>query len=69
MKSSYHVLAQNIHALQPKKEFSTLKSRRFLLCWKCQTEKTQRNGKHSIMGASHVFICKDCIDAKKEQCK
>jgi hypothetical protein len=46
------------------------RSNHFRLCWQCQKDKHTKDGTQRLMGASMVFVCKECVDlnkAKKEQ--
>jgi hypothetical protein len=71
MRGSGYVntLAQNISATA-----SFLKNQKRLhskpkTCWKCQKDKSVKDGYLQIAPGLFKFICKDCMDAKNTESK
>lgn len=66
--SSFSAIDQNLTATQAlfqhKKRIAMHKN----MCWKCQKEKSLKNGKVKFFGAGapRMFICADCVAARKQ---
>jgi hypothetical protein len=61
-----NVIASNLGALRSQQSNERRMNRRWKCCWKCQKDKSPQGGFLRIFGSVHKFICKDCMDAKKE---
>lgn len=67
MKStSKNILLENQRALAPMLVAGQSWGNKKSLCWKCQQEKPRKGGFQRIMPGLVKFICKDCMDAKRE---
>ena len=66
--TGFNVLAQNLHAT---KDFlSNRKNERQAkkMCWQCQKESSYEEGAYlSIKAGLFKYICKPCMDAKREK--
>lgn len=61
-----NILRENQEALSPLMKAEQSWSNKSSLCWKCQQEKPRKGGLLRIMPGLQKFVCKDCVDAKKE---
>ena len=61
------IVAENLKAVLPevfsKQEFATRKK----MCWKCQKDKSTKGGHIKTWSGGSKFVCKECLDSKKEQ--
>ncbi len=63
-----HILEENIRATSPQKLFNRNTYFKKRMCWKCQKDKSTLGGHIKMFtGGTMKFICKDCMDAKKEK--
>jgi hypothetical protein len=61
------VTAENLTALRPLLDLNQETNAR-KMCWKCQKEKRTKGGSLKLFaGGPMKFICKECMDAKKEK--
>jgi hypothetical protein len=64
-----HIVAENIFATHPKDNLSKWMYGKGLICWKCQKNKSRKDGQEKMMGGTTTgirkFVCKDCLDAKE----
>ncbi len=60
------ILSENQRALAPMLVAGQSWGNKKSLCWKCQQEKSRKGGFLRIMPGIQKFVCKDCMDAKKE---
>lgn len=63
--SKFNAVRQNIEALKP--DSATNRHLRNILkcCWKCQQSKRTLGGKLVMKPGLFMFICKECVEAKK----
>lgn len=61
-----NILHENQKALSPLMKAEQSWRNKSALCWKCQQEKPRKGGFMRIMPGLQKFVCKDCVDAKKE---
>ena len=67
-KTGFSLMAQNVHATNDflenrKKERSAAK-----MCWQCQKESSYQEGAYlNIKAGLFKYICKPCMDAKRER--
>ena len=63
-----HILAENLRATSSQNHFNKNTSLKKRMCWKCQKDKPTLGGHIKMFtGGTMKFICKDCMDAKKEK--
>ena len=61
------IVAENLMAANPELTNQKAMNVRKKLCWKCQQEKSPVGGHiKTFKGGPMKFICKQCMDAKKE---
>lgn len=64
--SKFSAISQNRRAVEPmlaaKRQLNSITK----CCWKCQQSKQTTGGKLVIKPGLFMFICKECMDAKKE---
>ncbi len=61
------IVAENLMAANPELTNKKAMNVRKKLCWKCQQEKSPVGGHiKTFKGGPMKFICKQCMDAKKE---
>lgn len=61
------IVAENLMAANPELTNKKAMNVRKKLCWKCQQEKSPIGGHiKTFKGGPMKFICKQCMDAKKE---
>jgi hypothetical protein len=63
-RTVFSVVANNMHAFQARLDNETRTNRKPKMCWKCQKEKNVSGGRMVIKPGLHMFVCKDCEDAK-----
>lgn len=59
------VLAENMMAINPLLESERRMNTSFRMCWKCQKDKSTTGGRMVIKPGLHMFVCRDCEDAKR----
>lgn len=63
--STFSAVKQNIKAQAPMQDHKQARIKQPRCCWKCQKDKQILGGKVVIKPGFFMFICKDCMDAKK----
>ena len=62
------ILSENIRAMSPHTSANQSMSQKPRMCWKCQKDKTTIGGHLKMFtGGPMKFICKECIEARKEK--
>jgi len=64
-----NTLAQNMSATASLLENEKWMHGKPKMCWKCQKDKSPKDGYLRIAAGMHKFICKDCMDAKNTESK
>lgn len=62
---STNIVRQNTTALAPRLANEYHMRRHPRTCWKCQKDKPILGGKQTLKPGFYMFVCKDCMDAKK----
>jgi len=62
-----NTLAENLTAIRPQLDAKRHLNTRWKMCWKCQQNKPPTGGDLKIVPGLMRFICKDCVDKKKER--
>ena len=61
------VIAENLTAFNGYHLHQMNTSKKFRMCWKCQKDKSTKGGHIKLFtGGTAKFICKECMDAKKD---
>jgi len=63
--STFSAVKQNIKAQAPMQADKRERITQPRCCWKCQKDKQTFGGKIVISPGLFMFVCKDCLDAKK----
>jgi len=61
-----NVMAENALAISAKSSNERWMNKHWKMCWKCQKEKSRKDGYLRITAGLHKFICKDCMDSKEK---
>jgi hypothetical protein len=61
-----NTVAENLTTVNPMLSVNKHLATRWKLCWKCQQNKSTAGGRLKIVPGLMQFICKDCMDKKKE---
>ena len=62
-----NVMAENVLAISAKSSNERWMNKQWKMCWKCQKDKSIKDGYLRITAGLHKFICKDCMDAKENK--
>lgn len=61
-------IATGLAATKPYRDATRDMKRQKRMCWKCQTEQPTKDGHiKTFAGGTMKFICKSCLDKKKEK--
>ena len=63
--STFNAVKQNIKAQAAMQANNKERIKQPRCCWKCQKDKQTIGGKLVMKPGFFMFICKDCMDAKK----
>lgn len=61
-----NAVAENLTTVTPSLDFQRHLNTRWKMCWRCQQNKSPIGGHMKIVPGLMKFICKDCMDKKKE---
>ena len=61
------LMAENVLAATPDISTHQYMHRKWKMCWSCQKEKSTTGGHMKIVPGMMKFVCKECMDAKKEK--
>ena len=59
------IIAENLLAMNPLLEAEQRMNSAFRMCWKCQKDKRTAGGRMLVKPGLHMFVCKECEDAKR----
>jgi hypothetical protein len=63
-----NILSENIWATIAHTNFYRSTGQKKRMCWKCQKDKTTAGGHiKTFKGGPMKFVCKECVEARKEK--
>ena len=61
----FNAVKQNRKALSGLLEHRKIMDSKSACCWTCQQDKSTLGGHMRLAPGLHLFVCKDCMDAKR----